>query len=485
MTLTQRDTMHTSEHSSPPPVTPGIVPGIVGVEMWERFSFYGMQAIMVYYLYATSTGIGLDKGTATALMGAYGASVYLCTLAGGWVADRLYGAERTLLGGAITLVIGHLALSLIPGGWGVAIGLVLVAIGSGFLKTAAITVLGQAFPTDDDARRDSAFQLFYLGINVGALLGPLLTGWLADTRGYHVGFGAAAVLMIIALAYYLAFRRKFLSPELLRPHNPITSARPLYGAAAALVVVAGVVTLVATGQIALSSLATILLIATLTVAAALFAQILGSKDVTGPEKRRAIAYLPLFFASCAFWSVLNQTYGVFAVYSDVRLDRTIGSFTIPASWTQSLNPLYILAFSLPLAWLWRRTPKLNSPAKMGLGVIISGSGLLVMLPFAGSGENSTPFLVLAGATLIITLGELLVGPVGMSATTAYAPQAFSTRFSALYFLTMAIGTATAGVLSTFYNPDNASAEATYFLTCSVTVMAIGLFVFLLSRKLQH
>ncbi|MDO5077335.1 peptide MFS transporter [Corynebacterium sp.] len=485
MTLTHHDSEIEAGQSSQRAVTPGIVPGIVGVEMWERFSFYGMQAIMVYYLYATTTGIGLDKATATALMGAYGASVYLCTIAGGWVADRLFGAERTLLGGAVTLVIGHLALSLIPGGWGVAIGLILVAIGSGVLKTSAITLLGQAFPVEDDARRDSAFQLFYLGINVGALLGPLLTGWLATTRGYHVGFAAAAVLMVIGLVYYLAFRRKFIHPELLRPQNPISNSSPLILASVALLAVIGVATLVTTGTIGLDSLATILLVATLAVTAALFAQMLASKDVTGAEKRRVVAYLPLFFASCAFWSVLNQTYGVLAVYSDVRLDRTIGSFTIPASWTQSLNPFYILVLSLPLAWLWRRIPNLNSPTKMGLGVIISGSGLLVLLPFTGSGANSTPFLALAGATLIITLGELLVGPVGMSATTAYAPQAFATRFSALYFLTMAIGTATAGVLSKYYNSESASAETTYFLSCSLVVMTIGAIVFFISRKAHH
>ncbi|MDO4686118.1 MAG: oligopeptide:H+ symporter [Corynebacterium sp.] len=485
MTLVKPDSRESNEQDSNfKTPTPGLVPGIVGVEMWERFSFYGMQAIMVYYLYSATAGIGLDKTTATALMGTYGASVYLCTLAGGWVADRLLGAERTLLTGAITLVFGHLALSIIPGGWGVTLGLVLIALGSGFLKTAAITVLGLAFSADDDGRRDGAFQLFYLGINIGALLGPLLTGWLADTQGFHVGFGAAAVLMVIGLGYYLAFRTKFINEELLQPKNPLASRKPLFVLIPIIGAIALVVALVPQGIVTLSSLATILLVVTVSVAVILYAQILRSNSVTSSEKRRAISYLPLFIASCAFWSVLNQTYGVFAVYSDVRLDRTIGSFTVPASWTQSLNPLFILALSVPLAWLWTRLPKLNSPAKMGIGVMISGSGLLVLLPFTGSGEGATPFLALALATLVITLGELFVGPVGMSATTSYAPRAFATRFSALYFLTMAIGTAAAGVLSTFYNPDDAQAETWYFLGCSVTVVLIGLLVFLFSRKLE-
>ncbi|WJZ02552.1 peptide MFS transporter [Corynebacterium freiburgense] len=486
MTLVKRSSSDIDEHSpTPSNVTPGIVPAMVGVEMWERFSFYGMQAILVYYLYSATTGLGLDKTTATALMGTYGASVYLCTIAGGWVADRLFGPERTLLGGAITLVVGHLALSLIPGGWGAAIGLCLIAIGSGFLKTAAITVLGEAFAPDAEAQRDAAFQVFYMGINIGALLGPILTGWLSQVYGFHIGFGAAALLMIIALCYYLVFRKKFLEPEMLKPRNPLTSNMPFIIGTIVLLILCVIAVLITNGSLALSTLSTILLVTTITFALALFVQMFTSKTVSSKEKRQVVAYIPLFIASCAFWSILNQTYGVFAVYSDIRLDRTIGSFTIPASWTQSLNPLFILVFSIPLALLWTKLPKFNSPAKMGIGVIISGSGLLVLLPFAGSGEGATPFLVLAAATFVITLGELFVGPVGMSATTKYAPRAFATRFSALYFLSLAIGTAAAGVLSTFYNPNDATQETWYFLGCSITVMTIGLVVFLFNRKTHN
>ncbi|MEL4359131.1 oligopeptide:H+ symporter [Luteococcus sp. H154] len=467
------------------------MPAAVGVEMWERFSFYGMQAIMAYYLYhqASDGGLGIDRGQATALMGAYGAAVYLCTLAGGWLADRLLGAERTLFTGALTLVAGHLALSLLPGGWGVAVGLSLVAIGSGSLKTAAITVLGHAY--GEQARRDAGFQLFYLGINVGALFGPLLTGWLSARYGFPVGFGAAAALMIVGLVDYWALRSRYLAQlgnqaanALQQPGNPLPPSRAVAPIGGALLGCAGIASLVISGRMALASLATLLLLATLAAAVGLFGQMLGSHLVSHDERRRVIAFIPLFVASSAFWSVLNQTYGVFAVYSDVRLDRHLGSFEMPAAWTQSFNPAYILLLSLPMALLWAKLGSRgpSSATKMSLGVVISGFGMLVLLPFAGQGAASTPVLALALAVLVITLGELLVGPVGMSATTAHAPAAFRTRFSALYFLSMALGTSLAGVLSRWYNPDNATAEHRYFLACGLGAIAIGLATLYLSRE---
>lgn len=470
-------------------VQPLAMPATVGVEMWERFSFYGMQAIMAYYLYhqVSQGGLGLERSQATALMGAYGAAVYLCTLAGGWVADCLLGAERTLLGGALLLVAGHLALGTLPGGWGVASGLCLVAVGSGALKTAAITVLGHAYGGDADARRDAGFQLFYLGINIGALFGPLLTGWLSAHYGYRTGFTAAAVLMGIGLAHYVALRGRYLghlgetaARAITRPGNPLPAAQVLPSISGVLIGLLALAGLLATGQLPLSGLATLLLVVTVAAAVGLFAQMLTSPRVTADERRRVLAFIPLFIASSAFWSVLNQTYGVFAVYSDVRLDRRIGSFEIPAAWTQSFNPAYILVLSLPMAWLWTRLGErrpgsaLNTSAvKMCVGVTVSGLGLLVLLPFAGQGASSTPVLALAAAVLVITLGELLVGPVCMSATTAHAPAAFRTRFSALYFLTMALGTSLAGVLSGWYDPDSASAERRYFLACGLATMAAG------------
>ena len=181
---------------------------LFGVEMWERFSFYGMLTILAYYLYysVTDGGLGMPQSTATGLVGAYGGLVYLSTVLGGWVADRLLGMERTVFYGGVVVMAGHIALALVPGLTGVGMGLVLVALGSGALKANASSLLGTLYDKGD-ARADGGFTLFYLGINLGAFVGPLITGLLQTRVGFHYGFGAAAVGMALGLAQYVVFRR--------------------------------------------------------------------------------------------------------------------------------------------------------------------------------------------------------------------------------------------------------------------------------------
>lgn len=458
------------------------IPALVGVETWERFSYYGMQAIMAYYLYDTAVngGLGLSTATATALMGAYGSLVYLSTIAGGWIGDRLLGAEKTLLTGAWLLVIGHLCLALIPGAPGVAMGLVLVAVGSGSLKTSALTLLGHV-RTPDDRRRDSDFQLFYFGINIGALAGPLLTGWLADRVGYHIGFGTAAILMIAGLIHYYLHRRKLhdgwdTATRLLAEHpSTPASRRTIGGMLAGIAIFAAVIVgAVAFGVVELSSLATIMLVLTIAATIGLFATMLGDTTLTRAERTRVLAFIPLFIVSVAFWAILNQTFGALAVYADVRVNREIGSFTVPAAWAQSLNPIFILLLSVPLALLRTklagRMPQ--APTQIIAGTAVAGLGAWTLLTHTSTAAGAVPIAALVLAYGIITFGELHVGPVGMSTATALAPTKYATRFSALFFMTMAIGTALAGVMSTSYDPTSAVSEHSYFLT--IGGLALGL-----------
>nr|WP_120492657.1 oligopeptide:H+ symporter [Corynebacterium lactis] len=463
------------------------IPALVGVETWERFSYYGMQAIMAYYLYDTATGggLGLATSTATALMGAYGSLVYLSTIAGGWIGDRVFGAERTLLAGAWVLVAGHLCLSLVPGAPGVAAGLVLVAVGSGALKTSALTMLGHV-REPDDRRRDSDFQLFYLGINVGALAGPLLTGWLADRLGYHIGFGAAAVLMIAGLAHYYLHRRR-LSDGWSRSIRPLveqpTVAAPrrhigvVAGCVAVLVAV--LVAAAVSGVLALEHLATVMLALTVAATLGMFAQMLADRDLGRDERARVLAFVPLFVVSVAFWAILNQTFGALAVYADVRVDRMIGDFEVPAAWAQSLNPVFILLLSVPLAMLRTKLGAVGArglrapaaPTQTVLGAAVAGLGAWTLLLHTSTPAGAVPIAALVLAYGVITLGELHVGPVGMSTATALAPAKYTTRFSALFFMTMAIGTALAGVMSTSYDPASSTSEHSYFLTMGA--LAVG------------
>ncbi|WP_269768552.1 peptide MFS transporter [Corynebacterium glaucum] len=452
-----------------------VVAALAGVEAWERFSFYGMQAILVYYLYRE---LGMAETQATALVGAYGACLYLFAYVGGWFGDRVFGPERTLLTGCGLLVAGHLCLAFIPGYAGLAAGLLAIALGSGLLKTAAITLLGLAFP-DRAGSRDAAFQIFYLGINVGALFGPLLTGWLAQQYGFHVGFGAAAVLMVAGAVMYLALRPKVLAvlgqEAIGRPAQPIASKRAASIVAAGTAFVALILALLATDVLQPDGLVMGLLALTVLAAVGLFVQALTSPETTKEERSKVLSYIPLFICSTAYWGLFAQTAGVFAVYSDQRLDRTIGDFTIPAPWTQSLNPFYILVFSLPIAFAMARfAPRRH--VVMGGGLALAGAGMFLLLPFVGGGEASTPFLALAGCVLCMSLGELFIGPVGMSSTGAHAPAAFRTRFAALYFLTMAIGTSLAGTASVLYDSTNPSSERAYLLVVGLVPVVIGLTV---------
>ena len=477
------------EASSRPPGRARIaLPAIIGIESWERFSFYGMQAIMAYYLYGAVTdgGIGLPTTTATALMGAYGSLVYLCTIAGGWIGDRILGAEKTLLAGARILVAGHLTLSLVPGAAGVAIGMVLVAAGSGALKTSAITMLGRV-RASGDPRRDNDFQYFYFGINVGGLLGPLLTGALSVAYGFDVGFAAAAVLMIAGLIHYHWHRRRLSGSwrddarvAVEKPTSPIGRrglTLVLLGMAGT---VAAMVGLTISGVLPLHRLPTVMLAATMAATVALFAQMILDPEIERAERSRVLAFIPLFIAAVAFWSIHNQAFGALAVYSDVRVDRTIGAgagggWEAPAAWAQSLNPVFTLLLILPLAALrlrmGRRAPDI--PLQMIAGTAVTGCAMLIVVPFAGFVDKTVPLSVIVAVYLAITLGELQVSPVGMAASTVLAPAKYRTRFSALYFLTMAVGTALSGVLSTNYDPADASAERVYFLSVGIGVIAVA------------
>ncbi|MBF9337456.1 peptide MFS transporter [Microbacterium lacticum] len=451
---------------------PKALANVFGVEMWERFSFYGMQGILAIYLYysATQGGLGLDQGTALSIVGAYGGAVYLSTILGAWVADRILGAERVLFVSAIVIMCGHIALALLPGFWGVGVGLVLVAIGSGGLKATATSVVGTLYSADDP-RRDAGFALFYLGINLGAFAGPLLTGLLQSTLGFHWGFGLAAVGMALGLVQY-SFGRKNLPDAAREVPNPLPKERYPMVIGVALVGIAAIVVLVLTGVIRADNLAVIVIIAVIVAAVAYFAVLLTSKRVTSDERSRVWGFLPLFITSVAFWSLYQQQFTVLTVYSDQRLDRNLFGWEMPVSWVNSINPILIILLSGVFAAIWAKlgSRQPSTPVKFGLATMVMGAAFLMFLPFAGGGPNSTPLLAIVGILFVFTVAELLLSPVGLSVTTKLAPDAFHTQMVALFFLSVALGTAIAGQLASLYNPDD---EVPYFTTLGLIAIAIG------------
>lgn len=449
------------------------------VELWERFSFYGMQGIVLIYMYYTVTrgGLGIDEGIATGIMGAYGGAVYLFTIIGAWISDRLLGADRTLFGSAVVVMLGHIALAVLPGVTGVGVGLVLIALGSGGLKATATTIVGSLY-SKDDPRRDAGFSLYYLGVNLGAFFGPLLTGLLQSTLGFHFGFGLAAVGMAAGLVQY-GIRRRHL-PEVVRHvTNPVDRRRlPLV---AVLVVAALVVIVVAvlTGLLNVGNLPTVVVAIVVLATVGYFVVILSS-GITAVERARVFAFIPLFIASAVFWSLYQQQFTVVTVYADQRLDRSLFGWEMPVSWVQSINPVFIIVLSGVFAAIWTklgdRQP--STPTKFALGTGIMGVAFLLFLPFVGSGENGTPLLALVGILLVFTLAELLLSPVGQSVATKLAPAKFQTQMVALFFLSVSLGTAATGVLSRYYDPAN---EAPYFTVLGLAAVVVGVLLLVFAK----
>ncbi|MFC7272964.1 peptide MFS transporter [Paractinoplanes rhizophilus] len=463
---------------------PRALANLFGVELWERFSFYGMQGILLIYLYYETSrgGLGISQDTAASIVGAYGGSVYLATVIGAWLADRLLGPERVLFYSAILVMCGHLGLALIPGLAGVTIGLILIALGSGGVKATATTIVGTLY-AEGDPRRDAGFSLFYLGINVGAFLGPLLTGLLQKDLGFHYGFGAAAAGMAVGLIQYAMSRRSL--PALAREvGNPLPARRrPLVAviAAAAIVLIA---ILAFAGLLPAEHLSTIVVVLSIAVAVAYFAVILSSHRVNTTERRRVIAFIPMFIASAAFWSLYQQQFTVVTIYSDQRLDRTFLGWTMPVSWVQSINPIMIIILSGVFAAIWLRLGdrQPSTPVKFALGTATMGVAFLLFLPFAGTGPNGVPLIGLAGIILVFTIAELLLSPVGLSLSTKLAPDAFRTQMVALFFLSVALGTALSGTLATYYSEDH---EVAYFGILGAIAIVLGVLLWLIRKPLER
>ncbi|NMD57196.1 MULTISPECIES: peptide MFS transporter [Tsukamurella] len=456
---------------------------LFGVEMWERFSFYGMQAILAYYLYysASEGGLGFDKTTSLGIVGAYGGFVYLSTIAGAWVSDRLLGAERTLFYSACLVMAGHIALALIPGAAGVAIGLVLVAVGSGGVKGNATKVVGDLYP-DGDTRRDAGFSLFYMGVNLGAFIGPLLTGYLQDNVGFHWGFGLAAVGMALGLLQY-ALTRKMLPRISQEVPNPASRSDIQRVGAAAAVAIAIFVSLILFGVITAKNLVDAVIITVAVISVAYFVFLLGSNRVDAAERNGVKAFIPLFLSQVAFWALFQQMFTFVAVYADERLDRSLGGWEFPASWIQSVDPVYILLFAPVFAALWTKlgTRQPSTPIKFAIGTMGIGVAFLAFL-LMPAGVNTAPLIGLLGIMLIFALAELCISPVGLSVSTKLAPRAFATQMVALNFLSISLGTALAGRLATFYDQND---EAPYFLVLGGTAIGIGLVVVALTPMIKR
>ncbi|MGY0694217.1 peptide MFS transporter [Virgibacillus sp. FSP13] len=470
----------------------GHPPGLLtlfSIEFWERFSYYGMRAVLLFYIYYETTkgGLGLDKTTAASIMSIYGAMVYMSTILGGWLADRILGSRSTIIYGGVLIALGHLALS-IPGSvTALFVSMALIILGSGILKPNLSSIVGDLY-SKKDYRRDAGFSIFYTGANAGALLAPLIVGTIGQTYNFHLGFAIAAVGMVIGLIWYIITSRKTLGEAGRYVPNPISPAekgkliRWFSLAGIAILLILGIT--IPTGVMTINVFTGIISILGIIIPVSYFLVMYNSKKTTADEKSRLLAYIPLFITAMMFWAIQEQGSTIFAQIADSQTKLDFGWLHIQSSWFQSINPFYIV-FLAPLfavAWtkLGKRQP--TTPVKFAIGVILAGlSFLLMVIPFVlGGGHQINPmWLVLS--FLIVTLGELFLSPVGASATTKLAPAAFASQTMSVWYLSNASAQAINAQLVKYYSIDT---QVTYFMIIGTLSVIIGIVLWAFSKKIH-
>ncbi|AUS80567.1 peptide MFS transporter [Actinoalloteichus sp. AHMU CJ021] len=461
-------------------------------EMWERFSFYGMRAILAYYLYysAVDGGLGMPRSSALALVAAYGSAVYMASVAGAWVADRLLGTQRAVLYGGVLIMCGHITLAIVPGMAGVAGGLGLIIVGTGLLKSNVTAIVGTLYQVGDQ-RKDAGFSLFYMGINLGSFVAPLLTGLAASRADFHLGFGLAAIGMALGLVQYV-LGRKHLGQASQEPTNPLEPAErrwllPRLGLAA--LAAAGVLAVLALGGWLTSGrVVNLLSLLSVLLPVGYFWVMLRSRRLDRVERDRVLAFVPLFVASVMFWTLFEQQSTVIAAFADSRVDRDLLGFEIPPSWFQSVNPVAILLLAPLFALLWTRlgARQPGTPTKFSGGLVLVGvSFLVMMLASATLPEEGANPLWLAGALVVMTCGELLLSPVGLSVSTSLAPRAFAAQMVGLFMLSVAAGSGVGAQLVRLYSPES---ELLYFGVLGLVAVLLGVSLVLaapLIRRRMH
>ena len=457
-------------------------------EMWERFSYYGMRAILLLYLIksASEGALGLPEDTGGAIYGLYTSSVYLLTLPGGWIADNMLGQKKAIYWGGIVIMIGHILLA-IPGSNAIFFaGLCTVAIGTGLLKPNISSIVGDLYP-EGGARRDAGFSIFYIGINLGSFLGMTIVGYLGEKVGWHYGFGAAAVAMFLGV---VAFRLngKHLA-GLGEP--PLVQGKPtfLYVVAGALILLA---TLVLTGILDAISLANVMTYVIVGITICYFFYIgMLDKSLSIVERKRVGVLFVFFIGAALFWSGFEQAGSSLTIFADRHTDRFVAGWEMPASWFQTANAFFILVFSAPIGalWIYLNRKKINPyvPVKFGLGLIQMGFGFFIMYwaaQYAVEGiKVGLGWLVFT--YLFHTLGELFLSPVGLSTYTKLAPKKYYSQMMGLWFVAASLGNLIAGLFAGNFNEGNVAEMPSLFMQVCLFGVGFGILMILFYKPLKN
>ncbi len=469
-------------------------------EMWERFSYYGMRALLVLFMVDAIEhgGMGLNEQKAGAIYGLYTSFVYLVALPGGWIADRLLGAQRSVWIGGLVIAAGHFTLA-VPSQTAFYIGLVLVVIGTGFLKPNISAIVGQLYP-EGGARRDAGFTLFYMGINLGAFLGPLICSYLGEAVSWHAGFGAAGVGMLAGVIQY-RLSVKNLGEHGRHPHErekkrhaPEEIDPAWFLLIGGLVLVGLILILCLSGiihinPVALAKNATYVIVG---MAVLFFGSVFLYGKLTKREKKQTVVILILFFASAVFWSGFEQAGSSLNLFADRHTDRVLDwlNFEIPAGWFQSLNPFFIVTLAPVFAAFWVNLAKRNLdpsiPSKFAIGLLLLGLGFLIMVGAAKlvtEGNDAAPYWLIL-TYLLHTMGELCVSPVGLSSVTKLAPKRFVGQMMGIWFLATALGNLIAGLAAGRFNPESINEMPSLFLQIVLVSVGAGLLLLVFTKPVQ-
>jgi POT family proton-dependent oligopeptide transporter len=463
-------------------------------EMWERFSYYGMRALLVLFMVDSVErgGMGLSDEIATAIYGLYTAAVYLACLPGGWLADRLLGAQKSVWYGGIVIAAGHFVLA-IPRPEAFYIGLILVVLGTGLLKPNISAIVGELYP-EGGARRDAGFTIFYMGINLGAAIGPLICSTLGEKMNWHYGFGAAGVGMVLGLIQFRLTAVNLGEAGLHPGHPHGLSRKESVGFIAALAIMVIVVALTLAGVIVLNPVTLARSTTTFIVAVAVlyFAWVLLVLDLTPTEKRRVGVIIILFIAAALFWAGFEQAGSSFNLFAERYTERALGSggYIVPAGWFQSLGPVFIITLAPIMAGLWvamgRRGLNPSLPVKFGLGLLLLGLGFVVM----AAGAKLLVTYQKVGASWLIatyfihTVGELCLSPVGLSSVTKLSPKRLVGQMMGTWFLAASLGSLLAGLIAGEFKADAVDKMSASYLQIVWVPAAVGLALILLSKPIK-
>lgn len=464
-------------------------------EMWERLSYYGMRALLVLFMVdSVRGGMGLTDKTASSIYGLYTAAVYLAALPGGWLADRFLGAQKAVWYGGMIIAMGHFVLA-IPRTETFFIGLLLVVIGTGLLKPNVSAMVGELYP-EGGARRDAGFSVFYMGINLGAFIGPFICGTLGERVNWHYGFGSAGVGMVLGLIQYRLLSGK-LGEAGLRPGNAgqVNAVQKVIGigavAAIVLVVILGIARVIRFDPVAMAQGTTAVLVG---IAVVFFGGVLFFGGLDKIEKQRIIVILILCAIGALFWAGFEQAGSSFNLFAERYTERHIAlarsQWLIPTTWFQSLGPIFVITLAPVMGAVWlylgRRNLNPSIPMKFGFGLILLGMGFLVLAGaavFVARGQKVWPTWLIS-TYLLHTFGELCVSPVGLSSVTKLAPKRFVGQMMGAWFLATSLGNLIAGRVAGEFNPNAVGEMPGRFLQMVILPAGVAVVMIALARPIR-